>query len=104
MSRGRAWEEEAARVTSEVARRAIRRLDFLEWVILGAAVGLSIAGGALVAWILAGSGGASFRLLWAVTSALLFIVPGAIVLTRHRREERSKSRGPNDEAPKGEDG
>jgi hypothetical protein len=103
MSRGKAWEEEAARVTSEVARRAIRRLDVLEWVILAAAVGLAVVGGALVAWILAGSAGGGFRLVWMVTSGLLLIVPGVIVLIRHRREERKHAKGART-GSKGDDG
>jgi hypothetical protein len=95
VSRGSEWEKEAARVTSEVARRAIRRLDFLEWVILAVAVGFAIGGGALVAWILAGSSSA-FRTVWMVTSVLLFIVPGVIAFARLKRDERREARGRND--------
>ncbi|MDH3206214.1 MAG: hypothetical protein OEO79_06355 [Gemmatimonadota bacterium] len=91
-----AWEKEDARVTSEVARRAIRRLDFLEWVILAAAVGLALGGGALVAWILAGSSSGNFRMVWMITSALLFIVPGAIVFARNKRDERREAQGSED--------
>jgi hypothetical protein len=102
VNRPSAWDEEEARVTSEVARRAIRRLDFLEWVILAVAVALSVGGGALVAWILAGPSG-SFRTIWMVTSVLLFTVPGVIVFARLKRDERKEARaatGPR----KGEDG
>ena len=102
MNRPGAWKEEEARVTSEVARRAIRRLDVLEWVILGAAVALAIGGGALVAWILAGSSGA-FRTIWMVTSVLLFTVPGAIVFARLKRDEQKEARVVTDPR-KGEDG
>lgn len=93
MSQGNAWEKEAARVTSEVARRAIRRLDLLEWVILAAAVGLAITGGALVAWVLAGTGGESFRMIWMITSALLFIVPGIVVFTKLKWDQRREAPG-----------
>ena len=91
MNRPSAWDEKEARVTSEVARRAIRRLDLLEWVILAAAVALSVGGGALVAWILTGPNG-SFRTIWMVTSVLLFTVPGVIVFTRLKRDERKETR------------
>jgi hypothetical protein len=90
-----AWEKEAARVTSEVARRAIRRLDFLEWVILAAAVALAVGGGALVAWLITGSSG-SFRSLWMVTSTLLLLVPGVIVFARLKRDERREALGSDD--------
>jgi hypothetical protein len=93
MTGGNAWEKDAARVTSEVARRAIRRLDFLEWVILAVAVGLAIAGGALVAWILAGTASTNFRMIWIVTSAVLFIVPGIVVFVKTRWDQRRKATG-----------
>lgn len=96
MNRPNAWEKEAARVTSEVARRAIRRLDFLEWVILAVTVGLAVGGGALVAWLLAGSSSGNFRTVWMITSALLFIVPGIIVFVRLKRDERKEARGSDD--------
>ena len=96
MKRGSAWEKEEARVTSEVARRAIRRLDFLEWVILAVAVGFAVGGGALVAWILAGSSAGMFRTVWMITSVLLLAVPGVIVFARLKRDERRKARGSDD--------
>ena len=96
MNRPNAWEKDDARVTSEVARRAIRRLDFLEWVILAAAAALSVGGGALVAWILAGSSSGNFRVVWMITSALLFIVPGIIVFARIKMDERREARGSDD--------
>jgi hypothetical protein len=87
VSRGGGWREDDARVTSEVARRAIRRLDVLEWVILAVAAGLAVGGGWLVAWMLAGTSEA-FRTVWMVTSLLLFVVPGAIAFARLKRDER----------------
>jgi hypothetical protein len=91
MSRPSAWEKEAARVTSEVARRAIRRLGVIEWVILLAAVGLSIGGGALVARILVGRGHESYRLVWAILSVVLLVAPGAAFFARQRQDERKES-------------
>ena len=102
MSKGNSWSEREARATSEVARRAIRRLDFLEWVILGAAVAMAIGGGALVAWVLAGSGSGNFRTIWMIASAVLLIVPGIVVFTRHRQEERRKGAG--SDVPRDKDG
>lgn len=96
MSRSGGWEKEDARVTSEVARRAIRRLDILEWVILAVAVGFAVGGGALVAWLLAGSTSGAFRRVWMITSVLLFVVPGVIVFARLKRDERRKARESND--------
>lgn len=103
MNRPSAWEKEAARVTSEVARRAIRRLDVLEWLILAAAVGLALGGGALVAWILAGSTSGAFRTIWMITSVLLLTVPGTIAFVRLKQDERREARG-SKEPRKGEDG
>ena len=86
-------EREAARVTHEVAARAIRRLDILEWVILGGAMLMAIAGGALVSWLIAPALPASFRTTWIVASLGLFGVPGVITLVRLRRDERDARAG-----------
>jgi uncharacterized membrane protein len=83
-------EREAAKVTREVARRAIRRLDVLEWIILATTAVLAVGGGWLVALLVVGRSGAGFRGTWIVTSLLLLIVPGAVVLARHRRDEQER--------------
>jgi hypothetical protein len=70
--------------TREEMDRAIRRLDALEWVILLAAVGFALGGGALVAWILSAGTDISFRVLWFGLSILLLVVPGAFVFLRER--------------------
>jgi enoyl-CoA hydratase/carnithine racemase len=82
------WEKEAAKATSEVARRAIRRLDIFGWVMISAVMGLAIGGGLVVAALLASSIGLGFRTTWIVASLLLMIVPGSIGLARYRAEER----------------
>jgi uncharacterized membrane protein YhaH (DUF805 family) len=102
VSKGSSWKKEEARVTSEVARRAIRRLDFLEWVILAAALGLALGGGALVAWVLTGTSSGAFRRTWMIVSALLFIVPGVIVFVRNKRDQRKSSESPK--SKKSDDG
>ena len=79
---------EEARVTREIASRAVRRLDMLEWVMLAGAMALSLVGGALVALLLETSMGLSFRPMWVVASLLLFGVPGVIAIRRMRRDER----------------
>jgi uncharacterized membrane protein len=86
VSRPSRWEQEAAKATSEVARRAIRRLDVLEWAILAVAAALAIGGGALVAMILVGRSAPAFRTAWMVISLILFVVPGAVALVRLRKE------------------
>ena len=78
-------DREAAEITQRVAARAVRRLDMLEWVILGGAMLLALGGGALVAWILAPALGTGFRPTWVVLSLGLFVIPGAITLLRNRR-------------------
>ena len=84
------WEREASKVTREVTRRAIRRLDVLEWIILAMTAVLAVGGGGLVALLVVGRSAAGFRGTWIVTSLLLLIVPGAVVLVRHRKEERKR--------------
>jgi uncharacterized membrane protein len=83
-------EREAARAAAEVARRAIRRLDILEWVFLGGAVGMAVVGGGGVAWLVVPGGGRQFRTVWIVSSLLLFLIPGAIVLTRSKRADAAR--------------
>ena len=84
-------DDEAARITREIASRAIRRLDVLEWVIFIGAAGLAILGGGLLALLLAGPLGFGFRPTWLVASLVLFVVPGAIAVLTLRREERRRA-------------
>lgn len=83
------YDEEAARVTREVASRAVKRLDILEWVILFVAAVLSAGAGALVALLVAPPLGVSFRTTWVVASLLIFGVPGWISIRRVRREDEA---------------
>jgi uncharacterized membrane protein len=87
--------DDDTRLSREVASRAIRRLDVLEWATLGAAVLLAIAGGALVAFVLDEMVAWSFRRLWFILSLLLFIIPGVIVFARLRREEAASRTSSN---------
>ena len=64
---------------------AIRRLNVLEYVILGVAMVLALFAGALAAWFVENETGAPFRITWALASLLFFVVPGAVVLRRERQ-------------------
>lgn len=90
-------DRDAARAAGRVAKRAIWRLNVLEWVILLAAVALATGGGWLVAPLLEELLGVPFRWAWAGLSLFLFVVPGAIVLLRDRREERVQAARRTDE-------
>lgn len=85
--------------TRDVMERAIRRLNILEYVILGLAALLALLGGALVAWLLRETADFPFRLGWALASLLLFVVPGAIVYARENLTSAPGHRGTEDVEP-----
>jgi len=85
-------DEEAARITRVVAKRAIRRLDIFEWVMIGGALLLSVLGGWVVAVVLDTTLDLPFRPTWIGGSLLLFGVPGAMTIRRIRREDREWQR------------
>jgi len=91
MNRPSQAERETASLVREVARRAIRRLDILEWVIFAGAFVIAILGGAAVAWLIVQSNELNFRTTWIVTSLLLFVIPGAIAITQMRRAKRASA-------------
>ncbi len=72
--------------TRRMMDTAIRRLNVLEYIILGLAMVLALAAGALTAWILKSVTGASFRVSWMIASVLFFAVPGTVALLRERRQ------------------
>ena len=78
---------EAHPETRRMMEIAIRRLNALEYVILGVAMALALVAGWLAAWMVENVIGAPFRLAWAVSSLLFFIVPGWVVLRRERQAE-----------------
>ncbi len=92
MSGPRVTDEEAARITQAVAKRAIRRLDILEWVMIAGAVLLSLLGGWVVAVVLEATLDLPLRPVWIGASLLLFGVPGAMTIGRIRREDRERLR------------
>lgn len=73
----------------EVMERAIRRLGVLEYLFLGLAAVAALVAGALVAWLLQQEIGWNFRITWAATAMLLFLIPGLISWWRVRKDERS---------------
>ena len=85
MNQTNGTDQEDVRVPQEVAARAIRRLNVLEWVILGGAGLIAVLGGALVSWLIAAQLKVSFRLIWIGLSMLLLAVPGLIVILRSGR-------------------
>ena len=66
--------------------RAIRRLNVLETIIMGAAVVIALVGGWLGALLAYNSAfGLPLRTTWMVLSVLLFVVPAALAWTMERR-------------------
>ena len=86
MNQTNGTDQEDVRVTQEVTARAIRRLNVLEWVILGGAGLIAVLGGALVSWLIASQLKVSFRSTWIGVSILLFAVPGLVVILRASRD------------------
>ena len=84
---------EAHPETRRMMETAIRRLNLLEYVILGVAVVLALLAGALAAWLVENVAGAPFRLTWALSSLLFFVVPGWVVLRRERQAEGVRKGG-----------
>jgi uncharacterized membrane protein len=85
-------DEEEARITRVVAKRAIRRLDIFEWVLIGGALLLAVLGGWVVAVVLSATLELPLRPTWIGGSLLLFGVPGAMTIRRIRREDREWNR------------
>lgn len=85
--------EEDARALQQVAARAARRLEVLQWVIMLVAAVLATGAGALVAFLAAGPLGLPFRPIWMVASLLLFVVPASWSYRRLKREERERPEG-----------
>ena len=76
---------EDAQAARKVMNRAIRRLNVLEWLLLGAAALASLAGGWLAALLGRSALGLPFRGTWMTASILLFLIPGAIAWMAERR-------------------
>ena len=68
----------------QVMSRAIRRLNLLEAILLGAAAVAAVAGGWLAAYLGRGAFGWPFRTTWLAASVLLFAIPGVLAWTMDR--------------------
>lgn len=75
------------REAREALGRAIRRLDVLEFVILGAIAVLSLLGGGLIALLAVQVLDVPFRITWGVASILVFVIPAALVWRREARAD-----------------
>ena len=82
---------EDARAARKVMNRAIRRLNVLEWLLLGAAAIASLAGGWLAAVLGRSALGLPFRGTWMTASVLLFLIPGTIAWMAERRSRRAEA-------------
>ncbi len=71
--------------TRAAMRRARKRLDVLEYVLLGGAAVFALVGGALVAYLGSLSLGLPFRITWSIASLLFFLVPAIFVYVREIR-------------------
>lgn len=71
--------------TIEELDRAIRRLDMLEYLVLGGAVLLALIAGAIGAYLLARGTSLPFFASWVVLSLLFFAGPGGFALWKQRR-------------------
>ena len=76
----------------QVMSRAIRRLNLLEAILLGAAAVAAVLGGWLAAYLGRGAFGWPFRTTWLAAAILLFGVPGVVAWTMDRRQRSNGNR------------
>lgn len=75
-----------------VTRRAVRRLDFLEWIIFIVGAALSVGGGLVLAWMVTGFTGWDFRWTWIGASLMLFVGAGGAAVLKIRKDAREDAR------------
>ncbi len=78
------------RATRDVTGRAIRRLGWIETVLMLAAGMMALLAGAATAWLVSDLTGMAFRIVWIGASLVFFVVPSGLVLVRTRREEAAR--------------
>lgn len=88
---GNASDQSEEELVRQVASRAIRRLDLLEYVFLGGAAVLALLAGGLVAIVLTATFDAPFRTMWFLWSLLFFLVPAGISLWHVVRTEEGEA-------------
>lgn len=85
--------------------RAVRRLNVLELILLGAAVIVALAGGWLAALLGARAFGLPYRTTWIASSLAFFIIPALLALgiERLRRAGARKTAEATDDGTPGGD-
>ncbi len=91
---GKGHDPREVELVRQVASRAVRRLNVLEFMLLFLAAALALAAGALAAWLLSSTFGFSFRWGWAGASLLLFVVPAGVAYLREIRQSAGKGGAP----------
>lgn len=86
--------------------RAVRRLNVLELILLGAAVIVALAGGWLAALLGARAFGLPFRTTWITASLAFFIIPALLALgiERFKRAGARRTAEASDDGTPGGDG
>ena len=99
--------EEETRIARAAMSRAIRRLNLLEAILLGASVVAAVAGGWLAALLARSAFGFPLGTTWLFASLLLFAIPAALAWTMERRgryaQPKMDIKGTSDDSP-GRDG
>lgn len=81
---------DVTRATRDVTGRAIRRLGWMETVLMLTAGLMALAAGAATAWLVSDLTGMAFRIVWIAASLIFFVVPSGMVIVRTRREEAAR--------------
>ena len=87
-----------------VLNRAARRLNILEFIILGAAIIASVAGGWLAALLAGRAFGFPFRATWVGASLALFLIPALVAFLVHKRREKTPAKPARDESGQSPEG
>lgn len=77
-------------------KRAARRLNILELIILGAAIIASVAGGWLAALLAGKAFGFPFRATWVGASLALFAIPASVAFLVEKRRQRIQAKTARD--------
>ena len=76
--------------TIEEMERAIKRLDLLEYLLIGGAMILALIGGAIAAYLITAESDLPFFATWVVVSLVLFVLPGGIAIWSQRQNGRGR--------------
>ena len=92
---------EAVRATLQ---RAARRLNILEFIILGAAIIASVAGGWLAALLAGRALGFPFRTTWVGASLALFGIPALVAFLVEKRRQKTPAQPARDKTGQSPEG